>query len=505
MARHFKKDGELQQGSRFDTGVAGGQAAGEPATQRAPQAGAYVPPVEGNPYADDGFEPAPYGTPGDPEPASYAPVEDNPYVGGAAHGAVGMTPERVGSAHAGRAGSGQGVPGAPKKRRRRVPVVVVILVVLAVLVGGGAFLYLNPPIYRVSVDGVEHMVHAGSTLADLVKEGWASPKAGNLIAVDGSVAQEGGGDQFEANLNGTVTSDPTTVVPRHSTVEFSDGNDVDEDYTETTETIAHGQGGQDTSSPSSYYVAPFHVYSDGEDGEQVTRTGKVSGKTVTEVTKQPVDAGFSVFNVNTNGDKVIALTFDDGPWPTTTSEVLDVLKENDAHATFFEIGNQVAENADVVKRIAAEGNQIGSHTWDHASGSGQGVNLTFMTADEQVGEVDKGFKAIEDVLGTSVTHVLRAPGGNYYGSLVETLKGHCTAEVGWNIDTEDWRRPGADKIAEAIMSAQPGNVVLMHDGGGDRSQTVEALKIALPKLREQGYKFLTIDEMLSTYGPSSSN
>ena len=60
-------------------------------------------------------------------------------------------------------------------------------------------------------------------------------------------------------------------------------------------------------------------------------------------------------------------------------------------------------------------------------------------------------------------------------------------------------------IAEAIMSAQPGNVVLMHDGGGDRSQTVEALKIALPKLREQGYKFLTIDEMLSTYGPSSSN
>ncbi len=372
------------------------------------------------------------------------------------------------------------------------------------LVGAGALLYLNPPIYRVSVNGVEHMIHTGMTLQDLVDEGWATPAAGDLIAVDGSVAQEGGGDKFEANLNGTVTSDPATTVPRHSTVEFSDGNDVDEDYTETTEAIAHGEGGQDVSSPATYYAGPIHVLSDGQDGEQVTKTGKVSGKTVTEVTKQPVDSGYSAYSVNTNGDKVIALTFDDGPWPTTTSEILDVLKENDAHATFFEIGNQVAENADVVKRIAAEGNQIGSHTWDHASGSGQGVNLTFMTADEQRDEVTKGFSAIEDVLGTSVPHVLRAPGGNYYGSLVENLKDLVDVEVGWNVDTEDWRRPGADKIAEAIMSAQPGNVVLMHDGGGDRSQTVEALKIALPKLKAEGYSFVTIDELMSTYGSSGS-
>ena len=284
----------------------------------------------------------------------------------------------------------------------------------------------------------------------------------------------------------------------------TDGNDVDEDYTETTEAIAHGEGGQDVSSPATYYAGPIHVLSDGQDGEQVTKTGKVSGKTVTEVTKQPVDSGYSAYSVNTNGDKVIALTFDDGPWPTTTSEILDVLKENDAHATFFEIGNQVAENADVVKRIAAEGNQIGSHTWDHASGSGQGVNLTFMTADEQRDEVTKGFSAIEDVLGTSVPHVLRAPGGNYYGSLVENLKDLVDVEVGWNVDTEDWRRPGADKIAEAIMSAQPGNVVLMHDGGGDRSQTVEALKIALPKLKAESYSFVTIDELMSTYGSSGS-
>ena len=242
-------------------------------------------------------------------------------------------------------------------------------------------------------------------------------------------------------------------------------------------------------------------------GQYEMRTGKQSGETARgDTIEETQNAVVTIHQISPDDDskKLVALTFDDGPWPTTTSEILDVLKENDAHATFFEIGNQVAENADVVKRIAAEGNQIGSHTWDHASGSGQGVNLTFMTADEQRDEITKGFSAIEDVLGTSVPHVLRAPGGNYYGSLVENLRDLVDVEVGWNVDTEDWRRPGADKIAEAIMSAQPGNVVLMHDGGGDRSQTVEALKIALPKLKAEGYSFVTIDELMSTYGSSGS-
>jgi peptidoglycan/xylan/chitin deacetylase (PgdA/CDA1 family) len=74
---------------------------------------------------------------------------------------------------------------------------------------------------------------------------------------------------------------------------------------------------------------------------------------------------------------------------------------------------------------------------------------------------------------------------------------YITAEVGWNIDTEDWRRPGASTIAARILKATNGNIVLMHDGGGDRSQTVEALRTALPQLVEQGYTFVTIDELLT--------
>ena len=122
-----------------------------------------------------------------------------------------------------------------------------------------------------------------------------------------------------------------------------------------------------------------------------------------------------------------------------------------------------------------------------------------MTAEEQRTEVQKGFEAIESVLGTSVTHVLRAPGGNYYGPLVDNLKDLVDAEIGWDVDTKDWSRPGAEAIEQALLSAKPGDVVLMHDGGGDRSQTVEALRSALPKLVAQGYKFVTVDELMA-YG-----
>ncbi len=72
-----------------------------------------------------------------------------------------------------------------------------------------------------------------------------------------------------------------------------------------------------------------------------------------------------------------------------------------------------------------------------------------------------------------------------------------TSEIGWNIDTEDWRKPGVDAIVQRLLSVKSGDVVLMHDGGGDRSQTVEALSIALPQLKAQGYKFVTIDELLA--------
>lgn len=433
--------------------------------------------------------------------------ESSPYAAPAS-GAVNLRHEQVGpgsekARRKHRDLPGQGVPGQQRRPRRRKPALLIVLVAVLALAVGGVYLYLNPPIFSITVNGTARTVSAGSTLADIVKEGYASPKAGNLMAVDGSVAKEGGGDQLEAQVNGQTTNDASFVVPRGANVTISDGQDTTEDYDEQTETVPHGESGSDMNSFNNYWAGSIHIYSDGEDGEQVTKTGKVSGKTVTEVTKQPVDAGYHVYTADTGDDKVIALTFDDGPWPTTTSEILDILKANDAHATFFEIGNQIAENADVVKRIHEEGHQIGTHTWDHAAGSGRGVDLTRMTADEQASEVEKGFDAIDQAIGTKTSRILRAPGGNYHGQIITTLKDKVTAEVGWNIDTEDWRKPGADKIEQAILSAKSGDVILMHDGGGDRSETVAALKDALPKLKAEGFKFITVDELLAYGMPKS--
>ena len=240
------------------------------------------------------------------------------------------------------------------------------------------------------------------------------------------------------------------------------------------------------------------------NGVRTTKTGDVSGITLVEDTQPVVNEEYKIYNANVGDDKVIALTFDDGPWPDSTDQILDILDQYDAKATFFTIGNQIESHSSTVKRAHDAGHQICTHTWDHASGSGQGVNLTYMTADEQISEVQKGMEAISSATGADASTVMRAPGGNFFGDLVWTLQPYITAEVGWNVDTEDWRRPGVDAIVERIESAQPGDVILMHDGGGDRSQTVEALRQALPVLKEKGYRFVTVDELLAYPIPTSN-
>ena len=227
----------------------------------------------------------------------------------------------------------------------------------------------------------------------------------------------------------------------------------------------------------------------------------MSGITIDEVVEQPINAGYRIYTARPT-NRAIALTFDDGPWPETTSAILDILEQNEAKATFFTIGNQISSNSEQVKRAHNLGCQVCTHTWDHAAGSGQGVSINTMSADEQVQEVQKGYAAIKEVLGEEPSHVLRAPGGNFFGDSISILWDYVDAEIGWDVDTEDWRRPGTEAIYNMIMSVQPGQVILMHDGGGDRSQTVEALKQALPKLKEQGYTFVTVDELLSYGMPS---
>jgi peptidoglycan/xylan/chitin deacetylase (PgdA/CDA1 family) len=192
-----------------------------------------------------------------------------------------------------------------------------------------------------------------------------------------------------------------------------------------------------------------------------------------------------------DGQPILYLTFDDGPQPGNTPAILELLEQYGAQVTFFNVGSNVKRHPELVRDCASGGHYIADHTWDHASFEG-------MSHDKFVNEVERTRQAILDAAGDLLTldhnvRYVRPP----YGATDANTRQYA-AELGmtivlWNVDTQDWRRPGAEAIAQHLLShAAPGLIVLMHDGGGDRSQTIAALKTALPQLQDQGYVFRNI-------------
>lgn len=346
----------------------------------------------------------------------------------------------------------------------------------------------------VTINGQQQTIEGQQrTIEGLLDTNTVSVTPGNYVAVDGSVMREGEGTRATATINGQGTEDFSTRLNEGDDISLTNGSDITEEYTE-----GEPQALQPTLEIKG--TGAVHLYTQkGEPGEKVVRTGNESGKTAEVTTKEPVNGVVQYYNVNTNGDKVIALTFDDGPWDTSTAAILDTLKEYDAKATFFTVGQKISGHEDLLQRAANEGHEIGTHTWDHAEGSGQGVSLILMSSDERKQEVEKGLQAIKDATGQDASLMFRSPGGNFDASVASDLSDLIDAEIGWNIDTGDWQKPGVDTIAQRIESAGPGEIILMHDGGGDRSETVAALKQALPKLKEEGYRFVTVSELINSY------
>ena len=373
----------------------------------------------------------------------------------------------------------------------------IAVAVVVVLIVAGIFAFNNwmgsKPV-EVTLNGDQVTISgAERNVGGLLDNDVVSVTPGNYVAVDGSTIRQGEGTRCTAKVNGNDTDDMGMHLNGGDKIEISNGTDITEPYTDSDpQTLPH--------KTELKGVGAVHLYSNNaQDGEQVTRTGKESGITATVTTKEPIDNIVQYYNVNSNGDKVIALTFDDGPWDKQTDEILDILEQNDAKATFFTVGQCISGHEKELQRAASMGCEIGTHTWDHAEGSGQGVSLIKMSSDERKQEVQKGLEAIKNATGQEASTIFRCPGGNFDTSVATDLEGIVTAEIGWNVDTTDWKKPGADVIAQRIQSAGPGNIILMHDGGGDRSQTIEGLRQALPKMKEQGYTFITVQELLEKY------
>ncbi|MDR1775372.1 MAG: polysaccharide deacetylase family protein [Actinomycetes bacterium] len=212
------------------------------------------------------------------------------------------------------------------------------------------------------------------------------------------------------------------------------------------------------------------------------------------VKKQPVT--IQVSQANKVRPKVVALTFDDGPNPGETTSILKVLAAADVKATFFMLGRNVKTYPDLTRAVAEGGHQIAIHGYSHDS-------LAKMKPPKIESELLESVKAVKDAADVDVTW-MRPPYGAV-NSMVYSLLGEHKLKVAlWDVDPVDYGRPGASVIASRVVKrVHPGAVVLMHDGGGDRTQTVKALKTIIKKLKKKGYRFVTIDQMYQLIGQQS--
>ena len=186
----------------------------------------------------------------------------------------------------------------------------------------------------------------------------------------------------------------------------------------------------------------------------------------------------------TTGNKVIALTFDDGPGPYT-AHLLDILDQYGAKATFFLIGSKVSGQASVARSIQARGHQLGNHSWSHPE-------LPKLSVDQIAGEIDRTNEAIRQATGVKPT-ILRPPYGAANGVVLEQLRARGMSSILWSVDTRDWADRNSQIVcSRAVAGARPGAVILMHD---IHQTSVNAVPCILSSLKQQGYSFVTIQRL----------
>lgn len=191
--------------------------------------------------------------------------------------------------------------------------------------------------------------------------------------------------------------------------------------------------------------------------------------------------------------KVVALTFDDGPYPPYTSQILDVLQQYQVKATFFVIGQNVDKYPDLVRREVAQEHEVGNHTYHH-------YDLLKMGRGNIAQEIDLGSAAIARATGRPPS-LLRPPHGFRDPAVMEAAEARRLTVVEWSVMSRDWTNPGVDAIVmRTLARVHNGSIILLHDGDGtaqraSREQTVAATRLIVSTLQQQGYKFVTVSEL----------
>lgn len=380
------------------------------------------------------------------------------------------------------------VYGFPGRSHRPQPYSLIVLCALVVLIGAGVgwMCFLRP--VHITVNDQAKQVRIGTSLDKyLADNNYFDAQPGKLLSVGGNVIDERGGDRCAVSLNGREVklSDASSLkLEDGNTVTVGNGADATEEHSEETVTMAPGiqmeKGG------AIQFVSQW-----GKAGKKKVWHGKTSGETVDkEVVQEATDMKIASLTPKpSDGGKYIALTFDDGPSPYT-QQILDILAQKGVHATFYNLGNQAGKSPSLTKAVLDGGHELASHTNQHQ-------NLPTLGKDDLRSEITSAFDVLEKASGKR-QQMIRAPYGAFTDTEWARSADLISCNVLWNIDTLDWKRPGAAAITDMVLShAFNGSIVLMHDGGGDRSQDIEALPHIIDKLKAQGYTFLTVSELMA--------
>jgi peptidoglycan-N-acetylglucosamine deacetylase len=254
-----------------------------------------------------------------------------------------------------------------------------------------------------------------------------------------------------------------------------------------TPAAASGQGGGGVLNPTPGSTRSSSPSSSPSHTPPASASATPSGSPSAPPSAPPLMPGPSTFvhggpagSVNSTGTAAVALTFDDGPGGNT-AQVLDLLKQYGIHATFCIIGRVIGDyNPDLIRRVVAEGHTLCNHTWTHD------LNLRTRSEDQIRSELQRTNDAIHAIVPGAPIKYFRNPGGNFSPLTVAVAKSMGMESIDWNVDPSDWSRPGVQSIINNVLShTHAGSIVLMHDGGGDRSQTVQALHTILPNLKSR--------------------